>query len=75
MPGLGFFLFQMILCPLTKTRDPYSPIDGRKKMGETEAQKDGKMSGDSGRMRRRGHPGTQPTSPPGNRRRTLVRQG
>lgn len=36
MPGLGFFLFQMILCPLTKTRDPYSPIDGRKKMGETE---------------------------------------
>lgn len=36
MPGLGFFLSQMIPCPLVKARDPYSPIDGRKKMGETE---------------------------------------
>lgn len=36
MPGLGSFLSQMIPCPLAKTRDPYSPIDGRKKMGETE---------------------------------------
>lgn len=44
-PVLRFFLSQIALCPLAKTRGPHSPTDRRKGREETEEGRKTELSG------------------------------